>query len=124
MSAAAPSRTFLAERSTDGAWRKVSYRTAEDEVLRLAAGLLGARAQLNRPIAILADNGIDHALLMRAVRKHTDCPWMLLYIERWLKAPAQLEDGTLVARDKRYVYVSRHVDQRLPEELIAGLLND
>jgi retron-type reverse transcriptase len=34
----------------------------------------------------LFDN-IDHDLLMRAVRKHTDCKWMLLYIERWLKAP-------------------------------------
>ncbi len=45
-------------------------------------------------------NEIDHKLLMRAVRKHTDCRWLLLYIERWLKAPAQLEDGTLVSRDK------------------------
>ena len=43
---------------------------------------------------------IDHKLLMRAVRKHTDCRWLLLYIERWLKAPAQLKDGTLVSRDK------------------------
>ena len=45
-------------------------------------------------------DNIDHALMMRAVRKHTSCPWMLLYIERWLKAPAQLEDGTLVLRGK------------------------
>lgn len=37
---------------------------------------------------------------MRAVRKHTDCKWILLYVERWLKAPAQREDGTLVDRDK------------------------
>jgi len=43
---------------------------------------------------------IDHELLMRAVRKHTDCKWLLLYIERWLKAPVQLKDGTLVSRDK------------------------
>jgi group II intron reverse transcriptase/maturase len=43
---------------------------------------------------------IDHQLLMRAVRKHTDCRWLQLYIERWLKAPAQLDDGTLVSRDK------------------------
>ena len=43
---------------------------------------------------------IDHALLMRAVRHHTDCPWVLLYIERWLKAPAQMADGTLVKRDQ------------------------
>jgi RNA-directed DNA polymerase len=44
-------------------------------------------------------DNIDHALMMRAVRKHTDCPWVLLYIERWLKAPVELEDGTLSARD-------------------------
>jgi RNA-directed DNA polymerase len=45
----------------------------------------------------LFDN-IDHGLLMRAVRKHTECQWILLYIERWLKAPFQREDGTLVER--------------------------
>jgi retron-type reverse transcriptase len=45
-------------------------------------------------------DNIDHDLLMRAVRKHTDCKWVLLYIERWLKAPAQLEDGSLLHRDK------------------------
>ncbi len=42
----------------------------------------------------------DHGLLLRAVRKHTACPWVLLYIERWLKAPAMLDDGTLVPRDR------------------------
>jgi group II intron reverse transcriptase/maturase len=43
---------------------------------------------------------ISHELLLRAVRKHTDCPWVLLYIERWLKAPVQLEDGTLESRER------------------------
>jgi RNA-directed DNA polymerase len=43
---------------------------------------------------------IDHELLMRAVGKHTDSKWLLLYIERWLKAPVQAEDGTLVSREK------------------------
>jgi RNA-directed DNA polymerase len=43
---------------------------------------------------------IDHDFMMRAVRKHTDCRWVLMYIERWLKAPMQLEDGTLVSRAK------------------------
>jgi len=43
---------------------------------------------------------IDHEFLMCAVRKHTGCKWLLLYIERWLKAPVQLKDGTLVNRDK------------------------
>jgi len=47
----------------------------------------------------LFDN-IDHELLMRAVRKHCQIPWVLLYIERWLKAPMEAEDGSLVARDR------------------------
>jgi RNA-directed DNA polymerase len=47
----------------------------------------------------LFDN-IDHALLMRAVRKHTDNRWVILYIERWLKAPFQTAEGEVVTRDK------------------------
>jgi group II intron reverse transcriptase/maturase len=47
----------------------------------------------------LFDN-IPHELLMKAVRRHTDCKWVILYIERWLKAPLQLNDGTLVQRNK------------------------
>ena len=43
---------------------------------------------------------IDHKLLMRAVRKHTDCKWVLLYVERWLEAPVQMPDGTLEDRRK------------------------
>jgi RNA-directed DNA polymerase len=43
---------------------------------------------------------IDHTLLLRAVRKHVKCKWVLLYIERWLKAPMELEDGTRVERTK------------------------
>lgn len=45
-------------------------------------------------------DNIDHGLLMQAVRKHTDSKWVLLYIERWLKAPVQLDDGSLDHRDK------------------------
>ena len=45
-------------------------------------------------------DNIDHELLMRAVRKHTDNKWLLLYIERWLKAPVQAEDGTIFSRGK------------------------
>jgi retron-type reverse transcriptase len=41
---------------------------------------------------------IDHGLLLRAVRRHTTCTWALLYIERWLSAPAQLADGSLIER--------------------------
>jgi group II intron reverse transcriptase/maturase len=47
----------------------------------------------------LFDN-IDHALLMRAVRKHVTCKWVLLYVERWLEAPMELEDGARVERTR------------------------
>lgn len=45
-------------------------------------------------------DSLDHELMMKMVRLHTNCRWILLYIERWLKAPLQREDGTLVARDR------------------------
>jgi RNA-directed DNA polymerase len=45
----------------------------------------------------LFDN-INHELLMKAVRKHTDCTWILLYIQRWLTAPLQNKDGSILTR--------------------------
>jgi RNA-directed DNA polymerase len=45
----------------------------------------------------LFDN-LPHDLLMLAVRKHVECKWALLYIERWLKAPME-KDGILVERN-------------------------
>jgi RNA-directed DNA polymerase len=45
-------------------------------------------------------DAIDQALLMRAVRHHTQANWVLLYIERWLKAPVELPDGTLEERKR------------------------
>ena len=45
----------------------------------------------------LFDN-IDHELLMKAVKLHTDKKWILLYINRWLKASMQMPDGTTVKR--------------------------
>ncbi|MFH1821452.1 MAG: group II intron reverse transcriptase/maturase [Methanobacteriota archaeon] len=45
-------------------------------------------------------DNLDHELLMRAVKKHTDCKWIVLYVERWLKAPVQLENGTRISRGK------------------------
>ncbi len=43
-------------------------------------------------------DSIDWELLLKAVRSHTDCLWVLLYIERWLKAPVRMEDGGIVPR--------------------------
>lgn len=47
----------------------------------------------------LFDN-INHELLHKAIRKHTDCRWVILYVDRWLKAPFQGIDGQLTERDK------------------------
>jgi RNA-directed DNA polymerase len=41
---------------------------------------------------------IDWGLLMKAVRRHTDSTWEILYIERWLKASFQKADGGLEER--------------------------
>lgn len=45
-------------------------------------------------------DNIDHSLMMHAVRKHTNCKWALLYVERWLKAPVELGDGTRAPRSQ------------------------
>lgn len=47
----------------------------------------------------LFDN-LDHGLLMKAVKKHTTCSWIILYIERWIKTPMQFPDGTLQEKTK------------------------
>jgi RNA-directed DNA polymerase len=47
----------------------------------------------------LFDN-IDHELLLRALRMHCNTPWVLLYIERWLKAPMESKDGIQTARER------------------------
>jgi RNA-directed DNA polymerase len=43
---------------------------------------------------------VPHDLVLKAVAHHTDQRWILLYVQRWLQAPLQLADGTLVARDR------------------------
>ncbi|MHB1444932.1 MAG: group II intron reverse transcriptase/maturase [Acidimicrobiales bacterium] len=39
-------------------------------------------------------------LVVKAVEAVTDTPWVLLYVKRWLAAPLQRRDGTLIERDK------------------------
>lgn len=45
-------------------------------------------------------DNIDHELMMNAVKKHTQEPWILLYVRRWLEAPAQEVDGSITQRVK------------------------
>lgn len=46
----------------------------------------------------LFDN-ISHDLLLKAVRRHVQCKWALLYIERWLTASME-RDGKTIVRDR------------------------
>ncbi|WP_326640388.1 group II intron reverse transcriptase/maturase [Streptosporangium sp. NBC_01755] len=50
-------------------------------------------------IAGFFDN-LDHDLILKAIAAHTAEAWILLYVERWLKAPLSMPDRTLAARDR------------------------
>ncbi|MCZ8108324.1 MAG: AMP-binding protein, partial [Burkholderiales bacterium] len=62
----APARTFLAERDPAGGWRTVGYADALAHVRTLGTWLLERGLGPERPLAILSDNGVDHALLSLA----------------------------------------------------------
>jgi feruloyl-CoA synthase len=57
-------RVFMAERDPAGAWRRITYAEAARAVNAIAQSLLDRRLGPERPVVILADNGIDHALMM------------------------------------------------------------
>ena len=59
----APDRVFLKERTSSGAWKELSYRRTYGEVRRIAQALLDLGLGAEKPVAILSDNSIDHALL-------------------------------------------------------------
>jgi feruloyl-CoA synthase len=61
----APDRTFLVEQTRDGE-RSITYRETYKAALVLAEGLLGCELGPDRPLAILARNSIDHAVVMLA----------------------------------------------------------
>ena len=62
----APERVFLAERGKNDSWRKLTYREAYGSVRRIAQALLERGLDAHKPVAILSDNSIDHALLALA----------------------------------------------------------
>jgi RNA-directed DNA polymerase len=45
-------------------------------------------------------DSVPHELILKAVEHHTDQRWILLYVRRWLSAPLQRPDGSLVERDR------------------------
>jgi feruloyl-CoA synthase len=70
----APDRTFLATRTADG-WERLDYATAFARVERIAHALLARGLSAERPVAVLSENGIDHALLGLAAM-HVGVPYV------------------------------------------------
>jgi feruloyl-CoA synthase len=61
--AAEPDRVFLAERNAAGGWRTITYEETSRAANAVAQALLDRNLGLDRPVMILAENGIDHALV-------------------------------------------------------------
>ncbi|MBV2264893.1 MAG: feruloyl-CoA synthase [Thauera sp.] len=61
-----PDEVFLAERNAAGEWDRLSYGEARRRVVAIASWLLGQKLSAERPVVILSDNGIEHALLALA----------------------------------------------------------
>ena len=84
-------------------------------LLRLPAGPVGPGRGGGMPGAVLEERLGDRFghpevlrqrrswdLMVKAVEAHTDVPWVVLYVKRWLTAPLQLPDGTLLAAGSGY----------------------
>lgn len=70
------------------------HKNAHDAVRQAAEQCRKKAWVLDLDIEGFFDN-LDHGLMMRALERHTMEKWVLLYIERWLKAPIEHKDGTL-----------------------------
>ncbi|NRR33122.1 feruloyl-CoA synthase [Oxalobacteraceae bacterium] len=64
--AVAPERSYMARRGADGAWRHITYREALDSARRIGQGLLARGLSAQRPLLILSDNDLEHAMLALA----------------------------------------------------------
>lgn len=64
--AATPDRAFLMERDTNGAWQSLTYAHARQRVRSVATALLRSGLSASRPVMVLSDNSIEHAILTLA----------------------------------------------------------
>jgi RNA-directed DNA polymerase len=76
-------------------------RSALDAVAACRERCWGTAWVIDLDIKGFFDN-LDHELVVKAVAHHLDADqtWILLYVRRWLEAPLQRQDGSLVARDR------------------------
>ncbi len=58
-----PERIWMARRDASGAWVKINYGQAWEQAQRIGQALLDRGLGLGRPVAILSENSLEHALL-------------------------------------------------------------
>ena len=63
---ATPGRTFIAKRDASANWRRISYAQAFDASRRIGQALLDRKLSAHRPVAILSENDLEHAMLALA----------------------------------------------------------
>ncbi|MBI3376576.1 MAG: feruloyl-CoA synthase [Betaproteobacteria bacterium] len=71
----APERTFIARRDASGAWRRISYREALANARALGQALLERGLSAERPLVILSENDLEHAVLALAAL-HVGVPYV------------------------------------------------
>jgi RNA-directed DNA polymerase len=92
------------EREVEPVFHPDSYgyrprRSALDAVRRCRERCWSSDWVIDLDIRAFFDS-VDHTLMLKAVERHTDQTWILLYVQRWLVAPLRQQDGTLAARDR------------------------
>ncbi len=106
-----PDAVFLAERGPDGAWRRLSYAQVREQVGRVAQGLLALDLPEGKPVVVVSDNAIEHALLLLAAAYvgRPNCTISSAYIRLtrdWTKVHGMLDmlDPALVYASDAAVY--------------------
>ena len=60
---ATPGQTWLARRSVNGEWNKISYREARQQARAIGAALIKMGLGPEKPLLILSENSIEHGLM-------------------------------------------------------------
>src|SRR5687768_8951887 len=71
----APDRTFVAKRIASGEWRRISYAQALRHARKIGQALLDRGLSAERPLMILSENDLEHAMLALAAL-HVGVPFV------------------------------------------------
>ena len=92
------------EPSVDAVFHHSSFgyrpgRSAHDALAQCQANCIRKAWVLDVDIKGFFDN-ISHSIMLELLGHHTQEKWVLMYVERWLKAGVEQEDGSITARTK------------------------